>query len=113
MGYMVATLAVGQTKTDTITVGPREELVGFDIDGNLTGTTFTFESAASRAGTFRPVEDDASAAVSITVAANTVAMITTAADVAALAPLKHFKIVSGSTQATNPSTIKVLTRQIA
>lgn len=112
MAFIPVTLAVSETTTPEIGVDEHEVITGFIIDGNLTGTSLSFTAAATHGGTFVAVEDDASAAVSVTVATSTVAMLTTPAKIAAIAPLKHFKIVSGSTQATNPSVITVLTQRV-
>lgn len=112
MAFIPVTLAVNATTTDEIDVDEHEVVVGFILDGNLTGTSLSFTAAATDGGTFVAVEDDSSTAVSITVGTSSISMLTTASKIAAISPLKHFKIVSGSTQTTNPSVITVLTQRV-
>lgn len=111
MAFIPVDLVVGQTTTPEIGVDEHEVIVGFIIDGNLTGTSLAFTAAATHGGTFVAVEDDASVAVTVTVAVSTVAMLTTPAKIAAISPLKHFKIVT-TQQATADSEIIVLTQRV-
>ena len=112
MAFIPVTLEVGETTTPEIGVDEHEVITGFVIDANLTGTSLSFTAAATHGGTFVAVEDDASTAVSITVGTSSISMLTTSSKIAAISPLKHVKIVSGSTQATADSVITVLTQRV-
>jgi len=106
--HLTTTLADSETTSGAISVPDNYEIAGFVFDAGLDGTAVTFLAGT----TYVAVEDDSSTAVSITAEASKVSMLTTAAKVAAIAPLKDFKIVIGTPQ-TGSTTIRILLRRVA
>jgi hypothetical protein len=90
-----------------VTVADRDVVVGFEFPATFEGTSLTFTTGD---GDFA-VEDDTSTAVSITVAPGSVSMLTTPTKIAAISPLKKFKLVSGTSQ-TGACTVNVLLQRV-
>ena len=70
-GYMLPTVAanIANTATESQAIDTKGfALVGFFTPAALTGTTLTFESSLTLAGTYVPVYDSTNTQVSITVA---------------------------------------------
>lgn len=110
MANIPVTIANGQTTSDAIYIDEFNVIVGFLFDSSFDGTTLAFTAAPDNSSTFVAVEDDTSTPVTITAAASSVSMLTTAAKVAAVAPLKKLKLVAGSQ--TGATTVTVLTQQV-
>lgn len=104
------TLIVGQTQTPEINI-PGEDIIGFHFDANLTGTVLTLQAASVKGGTFDAVKDN-SGALSLTVSSSSLRGLS-ADELSKVRGLENFKITMGTTQATTPAIINVITRQTA
>ena len=102
------TLAVGQTDSAEIDI-TGEDIIGFHIDANLTGTTFKIKAATAPGGTFVTLQDN-SGDLTLTVAASKVRGLS-ADEISKLQGATNIKITSGTTQATAPSVITIITKQ--
>ena len=103
-----ATLVVSATKTDVIDLYGTT-LLGFITDTNLTGTAITFEVCDTVDGTFVELRGSDNTAVSFTVATAKAYHV----NPQHFAAWRFMKLVSGTTQATNPSVFKILADDIA
>lgn len=89
-------IASGGTTSEAVDVRGYA-LTGIELPTDFTGTAITFLAARTKDGTYRAVEDDAGDAVSVVVAQNTVAVLTSEY-APALSGLPFIKIVSGSAE---------------
>lgn len=108
MAFMPVTLAVGATTTPEIAIPEGHMIVALTTDANLTGTALTFTAARYEGGTHQTVYGDDSVAIAITVTTNRYYALRDVDLIAVLGPLRVFKIISGTTQATNPSVINII-----
>lgn len=110
MANIPVTIANGETTSGVVHVDELDVIVGFHFDSAFDGTSLSFTAATDTNNTFVAVEDDASAPISITAAASSVSMLTTAAKIAAVSPLKKLKLVA--TSQTGPTVVTVLTQRV-
>ena len=103
------TIAVGQTVSSAVDLYGTA-LVGFITDANLTGTALTLQGSDSLTGTYKPIAL-LSTGVNIAgvVTINNYYILETTIDLSAV---RFLKIVSGSAQSTNPTTITLITKPI-
>ena len=111
-GPAYAVVSVEIDVSDSTTVSDAFDVQYFQllglIFGTMTGTTMTFQVSDTLAGTYVALNDDAGSAYSITIASD---KATGLGDVmAALAPFRFIKLVSGSAEAAD-RTIKVVLKE--
>jgi len=112
MGQVAVTVAGGATTSGAAKIAENYEVTGFVFDSALGNTAVSFTMSIDGTN-YLAVEDDASAAITITGEASKPSMLATATKANALRGLKDFKIVLGGAQgASTPTTITILTQRV-
>lgn len=112
MGQVAATIAAGTATSSAFNISENYVVTGFAFDAALSQTAITFTATVDGTN-YLVVEDGASVgAIGITGAASTISMLTDTADIAAISPLKNFKVVLGGNN-TGATTITAITQKVA
>ena len=110
MGQVARTIAAGAATSAAFHISENYVVTGFAFDGALSQTSVSF-TAAIDGTTYVGVEDDASVTFTITAEASKISMLTTAAKIAAVSPLKDFKVVLGGNN-TGATVVTALTQRV-
>ena len=112
-GASTAVLTVEIDISDSTTVSDAFDTKYFQLAGlifpAMTGSTITFQASDTLTGTYVAVNDDANAAYSITKGTSAIA-IGMGDVLAAMAPFRYLRLVSGSAEAADRS-IKVILKE--
>lgn len=111
MGMVARKVANGAATSEAFKIGENYVVTGFHFDASLSQTSISF-TASVDGSTYVPVEDDASVTFTMTGAASTISMLTTPAKIAAVSPLKDFKVVLGGNN-SGDTWITALTQKVA
>lgn len=113
MGFIVrkprktvtANLAVGNTVIDNPIRNEQYRISSINVPSTFSGTTITFTASATESGTYEAVRKDDNSVYTMTVTPGTWVVPDAAA--IALASLRFFKLVSGTTQATSAAVFTI------